>query len=90
MYELINKIMKAAEEKKVDIGVAYDMLTADEGYNDELNKASKFLNKNQVAIFKLRNKGLEDEIKAICEMSDDKDKVRKYILKLYEDGVIER
>ena len=90
MYKLINKIMDKATKEKVDIGVAYDMLTADEGYNNDLKKASDFLNKNQVAIFKLRNKDLEGEIKAICEMSDDKDKVRKYILKLYEDGVIER
>lgn len=90
MYELINKIAEKAEEAKVDIGVAYDMITADEGYNDDLKKASDFLNKNQATIFKLRNKGLENEIKTICEISDDKDSVWKHIFNLYENGIIER
>ena len=90
MYELINKIMEKAEQAKVDIGVAYDMLTAENGYNKDLDNASKFLNENQATIFKLRAKGLEDNIKELCEIAGDKDKVWKYIFDLYEKGVIER
>ncbi len=90
MYKLINKIMNKARKEKVDIGVAYAMLISEEGQNGELKEAYKFLSKNQVAIFKLKNKGLEDEIKRVCDISADKKKVWRYINGLYEKGVIER
>lgn len=89
MYELINKIMEKAEQEKVDVGIAYDMLRT-EDTSKELKNASEFLNKNQVAIFKLREKGKEEEIKKLCSLASDKNEVWRYTYDLYEKGVIQR
>ena len=41
MYELVKKILETSKEKKVDIGVAYDMIANQTSYSDELKNAFK-------------------------------------------------
>lgn len=92
MYELINKIIAKAGKEDVSIDVAYDMLVAENGANDELKKASTFLQKNEEAIQKLRKAGREEEIKVLCNMAiiGNNNAIRGYIIALYDTGVIER
>lgn len=92
MYELINKIIEKAGKENVAIDVAYDMLVAENGANDELKKASTFLQKNEEAIQKLRKAGREEEIKVLCNMAiiGNNNAIRGYIIALYDTGVIER
>ena len=92
MYELINKIIEKAGKEDVSIDVAYDMLVAENGADDELKKASKFLCKNEEAIQKLRKAGRTEEIKVLCNMAvaDNDNGIRKYLIALYNEGIIER
>lgn len=88
MYNEITKILEKSKETGKDIGVAYDLLRAEEGQSNELKKASDFLEKNQVAILKLLTSGNEDEIKKLCEISEDNGAVERYIRNLYNRGII--
>ncbi len=93
MYELINKIWNKAKEEKCDIGVAYDKLNAEKGtVDEELKKAFEFLQENQVELALLRQKGRTEEIKVLCNMAVAENRlgIRKYIIALYDTGVIER
>lgn len=92
MYELIYKIIEKAGKENVTIDVAYDMLVAENGVNDELKKASTFLQKNEEAIQKLRKAGRTEEIKVLCNMASigNNNAIRGYIIALYDTGVIER
>jgi hypothetical protein len=92
MYELIYKIIEKAGKEDVSINVAYDMLVAENGADEKLKKASEFLLKNEEAIQKLRKAGRENEIKVLCNMAvaEHHNEIRKYIIALYEEGIIER
>lgn len=88
MYELVTKILNKSREDGADIGVAYDRMEK----TDDLRRAFEFLQKNQIAILKLRSAGREEEFKVLCSMAaaDDKKTIRKYINALYSEGIIER
>lgn len=88
MYKLVTKILEKSKETGKDIGVAYDLIRTEEGHNSELEKAADFLEKNQVAILKLRACGNDAAIKKICELSDDSEAVKGYIMDLYNRGNI--
>lgn len=92
MYELIYKIIEKAGKEDVAIDVAYDMLVAENGADAELKKASEFLKENETEIQKLRKVGRENEIKVLCNMAtaEDKRAIRKYLIALYDEGIIER
>ena len=92
MYELIYKIIEKAGKEDVAIDVAYDMLVAENGADEELKKASDFLRENETEIQKLRKAGRENEIKVLCNMAtaEDKRAIRKYLIALYDEGIIER
>lgn len=92
MYELINKIIEKAGKEDVSVDVAYDMLVAEGGADDNLKKASKFLCENEEAIQKLRKNGRTEEIKVLCNMAaiGNNNAIRGYIIALYDTGVIER
>ena len=92
MYKLINKIIEKAGKEDVSIDVAYDMLVAENGADEELKKASEFLQKNEEAIQKLRKAGRDNEIKILCNMALAEHwlEIRKYIIALYNEGIIER
>lgn len=92
MYELIYKIIEKAGKEDVTIDVAYDMLVAENGADAELKAASEFLRENEEAIQKLRKLGRENEIKTLCNMAvaGDKRAIGRYIIALYNEGVIER
>jgi hypothetical protein len=88
MYELVEKIIKKAAEEKVDTGVAYDMLVAENGVDADLKKAHEFFEKNQYEIHQMRKLGMADEIKALCDKADDTDFVRKHLIALYDEGIL--
>lgn len=88
MYNEIMKILEKSKKTGKDIGVAYDLLRAEEGQSNELKKASDFLEKNQVAILKLLTAGNEEEIKKLCEISENSEAVRRRIRDLYNRGII--
>lgn len=88
MYKLINEILEKSKETGKDIGVAYDLLRNERGQDAEFAKASEFLEKNQIAILKLRAADKANEIKKLCEMSDDSEAVKKQIRDLYNRGII--
>ena len=92
MYELINKIIEKAGKEGVAIDVAHDMLVAENGADSELKAAAEFLQENETEIQKLRKAGREEEIKVLCNMATagDKRAVRKYLIALYDTGVIDR
>ena len=92
MYELINKIIEKAGKEDVTIDVAYDMLVAENGADESLSEAAKFLQKNEAEIQKLRKKGREEELKVLCNMASacDEKAIRKYLIALYDTGVIDR
>ena len=92
MYDLINKILEKSKKENVDIGVAYDMLVSENGADENLKDAWEFLQENQTEIHKLRNAGRENEIKVLCNMAVAKDEraIRKYLIALYDEGIIER
>lgn len=92
MYELINKIIEKAGKEDVTIDVAYDMLVAENGADEKLKEASEFLLENETEIQKLRKAGRENEIKVLCNMATAKDKrtIKKYLIALYDEGIIER
>lgn len=92
MYELIYKIIEKAGKEDVSIDVAYDMLVAENGANEKLKEASEFLLENETEIQKLRKAGRENEIKVLCNMATAKDKrtIKKYLIALYDEGIIER
>jgi hypothetical protein len=93
MYDLINKIWNKSREEKCDIGVAYDKLNAEKGsVDEELKKAFEFLQENQVELALLRQLGRTEEIKVLCNMAVAGNKlgIRKYIIALYDTGVLER
>ena len=90
MYKLITKILEKSKETGKDIGVAYDIIVAEEGQSEELERASDFLNEHQTEILKLRKAGRENEIKILSTYASNKEGARKYIFALYESGVIER
>ena len=89
MYDLINKILEKSKKENVDIGVAYDMLVSENGADENLKDAWEFLQENQSEIFQLNNTGRIAELKIICDKSDDKDFVKKYLIALYDEGVLE-
>lgn len=92
MYELIYKITEKAGKEDVAIDVAYDMLVAENGADEKLKEASEFLLENETEIQKLRKSGRENEIKVLCNMATAKDKrtIKKYLIALYDEGIIER
>ena len=92
MYELIYKIIEKAGKEDVAIDVAYDMLVAENGADAELKAASDFLRENETEIQKLRKAGRTEEIKVLCNMATagDKKAIRKYLIALYDEGIIER
>jgi hypothetical protein len=89
MFENIKKILEKAKETGKDIGVAYDMLSVADK-SEELKEASKFLNENQTEILKLHNAGRNIEIKIMCQLKENPEKLRMYVAELYNEGVIER
>lgn len=92
MYELIYKIIEKAGKEDVTIDVAHDMLVAENGTDEKLKEASEFLLENETEIQKLRKAGRENEIKVLCNMATAKDKrtIKKYLIALYDEGIIER
>ena len=92
MYELIEKIIKKAGEENVSVDVAYDKIVAETGADENLKKASEFFFENEAEIQKLRKAGRTEEIKVLCNMATagDKKAIRKYLIALYDEGVIER
>lgn len=86
MYKLVTEILNKAKADNVDIGVAYDKMEK----TDDLRKAFDFLQGNQIAILKLRSAGRETELKTLCDMAAEANKVRRYIGTLYSEGIIER
>lgn len=92
MYKLIYKIIEKSGKEDVTIDVAYDMLVAENGADAELKAAAEFLQENETEIQKLRKAGREEEIKVLCNMATagDKRAIRKYLIALYDEGIIER
>lgn len=90
MYELLKKILETSKEKKVDIGVAYDMVANEMGYTDELKKAHKFIDKHYEVITTLRVKGKEADINIICKMAEKGNEIgiQHHIENLKDQGVI--
>lgn len=69
LFENIKKILEKSKEKKVDLLVARDMLTAEQPENGKkLAKASEVLKYYYNVITKLWNDGDTDTIAEICEL----------------------
>lgn len=90
MYELVKKILETSKEKKVDIGVAYDMIANQTSYSDELKQAFKILRKYYEVITALRVNGKEADINIICKMAEKGNEIgiQHHIENLKDQGVI--
>lgn len=66
MFEKVVKILEISKERKVDIGVAYDMART-ENKDTNFDDAYKALRENFDTVTRLWKAGKSDELKKYCE-----------------------
>lgn len=89
MFEIISKIIEKSKTKKVDIGVAYEMIATEEGRTDELKEGFEFFRREYTVITTLNRNGNVEELKKVCELANEKEALAEYIEELKEKEIIE-
>ena len=87
LYEIVRQILDISEERKVDVGVASDMLKTEKPeIATEISLAFEQFRKYYTPITLFNKNNMEEQIKTICEYleKDDYSQIDKY-LEQYKD-----